>query len=218
MALLYFHVPLAPEAKTKTASGELPPDALVVIETQSNSKPNTKPNTKQKLDSPRPAPQNDPPIDPVVYLSLGRWHLLVAQMRRDFQRLAPPRPHKNPPSETAHWVQKLVACPSQTARAQISTKYVFGTQFHRDVWRHLETIPPGKTTTYLAVAAALGLPLSLARAVAGAVAANRLVVLVPCHRVLARDGLLAGFRWGLPMKRELLARERRGSLGEGVKQ
>lgn len=201
MALLYFHVPLTPELKTKTASEELPPDALVVIETQL---PNSKP--QPKLNSQNSSPQNDP----VVYLSLGRWHLLVAQMRRDFHRLAAPRPHKNPPSETAHWVQKLVACPSQTARDQIPTKYLFGTKFHRDVWRHLETIPPGKTTTYLAVAAALGLPSTLARAVAGAVAANRLVVLVPCHRVLARDGLLAGFRWGIPMKRELLARERRG--------
>ena len=56
------------------------------------------------------------------------------------------------------------------------------------------------------MADALGLPRG-ARAVARACAGNRVAVLVPCHRVVRGDGSLGGYRWGLPRKHELLARE-----------
>ena len=52
-----------------------------------------------------------------------------------------------------------------------------------------------------------------ARAVAAACAANRVAVLVPCHRVLRGDGGLGGYRWGLERKRTLLAAERSGKYG-----
>lgn len=147
--------------------------------------------------------------DTVVYLSLGRWHLLVATMRHDFSRLKlSPRPQKSGPRELVALVQNHLRNPSDTSRQKIPTRYLFGTDFQQRVWRHLESVPCGNTTTYSAVAAALGMESALARAVAGAVAANRLAVLVPCHRVVARDGLMAGFRWGVEVKRELLARER----------
>jgi len=82
-----------------------------------------------------------------------------------------------------------------------------GTAFQRQVWEVLRAIPPGETLSYAAVAARLGKPAAV-RAVAGACAANALAVAVPCHRVVAATGALAGYRWGVERKRALLARER----------
>ena len=82
-----------------------------------------------------------------------------------------------------------------------------GTAFQRRVWEALRAIPAGRTASYAAVAAQIGAP-GAARAVAAACAANRLAVAVPCHRVVASDGGLAGYRWGLDRKRRLLERER----------
>ena len=85
-----------------------------------------------------------------------------------------------------------------------------GTPFQQEVWRALRAVPPGETTTYAELARRIGRP-SAVRAVAGAVAANPLAVLVPCHRVIRSDGSLSGYRWGVVRKRELLARERLGN-------
>lgn len=81
-----------------------------------------------------------------------------------------------------------------------------GTAFQQRVWRQLRTIPPGTTRTYTELAAELGVPKAV-RAVASAVAANRLAVIVPCHRVIRQDGSLAGYRWGLERKQLMLERE-----------
>ncbi len=83
-----------------------------------------------------------------------------------------------------------------------------GTSFQRRVWQALRAIPPGTTKTYAEIASALGVK-DGARAVAGACAANKLAVAVPCHRVVAGDGRLAGYRWGIERKRKLLDREAR---------
>ena len=82
-----------------------------------------------------------------------------------------------------------------------------GTAFQRRVWEALRAIPPGETAAYAEVAARIGAPGS-ARAVAAACGANRLAVAVPCHRVVAADGGLSGYRWGVERKRRLLHRER----------
>ena len=81
-----------------------------------------------------------------------------------------------------------------------------GTPFQQDVWRALRAIPPGTTTTYGELAARLGRPQS-ARAVGAACGANPLAILVPCHRVVAQTGALAGYRWGVARKQALLQRE-----------
>lgn len=81
-----------------------------------------------------------------------------------------------------------------------------GTPFQRRVWRALCAIPAGRTASYADIAAQIGAP-QAARAVARACAANRLAVLVPCHRVVRRDGGLSGYRWGAARKRALLAHE-----------
>ena len=82
-----------------------------------------------------------------------------------------------------------------------------GTAFQWRVWQELAKIPAGETRTYQQVARAVGRPRAV-RAVASACAANRVAVLVPCHRVIRSDGTLGGYRWGVPRKETLLARER----------
>lgn len=81
-----------------------------------------------------------------------------------------------------------------------------GTAFQKRVWDALMKIPRGQTRSYAELAASLGAPRA-ARAVANACAHNRVAVVVPCHRVIRGDGSLGGYRWGLDMKRGLLARE-----------
>jgi AraC family transcriptional regulator of adaptative response/methylated-DNA-[protein]-cysteine methyltransferase len=81
-----------------------------------------------------------------------------------------------------------------------------GTAFQRRVWEALQAIPAGETRTYSQLAVAIGRPTAV-RAVASACGANPVAVLVPCHRVIASDGSLAGYRWGLARKRALLERE-----------
>jgi AraC family transcriptional regulator, regulatory protein of adaptative response / methylated-DNA-[protein]-cysteine methyltransferase len=81
-----------------------------------------------------------------------------------------------------------------------------GTPFQRRVWEKLRAIPVGRTVTYTDVAYWVG-PLTSARAVAGACAANPLALAVPCHRVVRSNGDLGGYRWGVERKREMIRRE-----------
>ena len=81
-----------------------------------------------------------------------------------------------------------------------------GTPFQEKVWSRLRKIPAGATLSYAQLARAVGKP-SAVRAVAGANARNPVSVVVPCHRVIASDGKLAGYGGGIPRKRWLLAHE-----------
>lgn len=103
-------------------------------------------------------------------------------------------------------LRRAVAHVEDPRRAASLPLDVRGTVFQARVWDALRKVAPGETTTYAALAAKLGVP-SGARAVAAACAANPVAVLVPCHRVVRKDGALAGYRWGLARKRALLARE-----------
>ncbi|MEP6632982.1 MAG: methylated-DNA--[protein]-cysteine S-methyltransferase [Luteimonas sp.] len=84
---------------------------------------------------------------------------------------------------------------------------LLGTAFQKRVWDALMKIPEGQTRSYAELAAALGTPRA-ARAVASACAHNRIAIVVPCHRVIRGDGSAGGYRWGLPLKQQLLQRER----------
>ncbi len=84
-----------------------------------------------------------------------------------------------------------------------------GTAFQRRVWEALRAIPFGETRTYGEVAELVGAPRAV-RAVARACAQNHVSLAVPCHRVVGKDGDLTGYRWGVPRKRALLAKERAG--------
>jgi methylated-DNA-[protein]-cysteine S-methyltransferase len=81
-----------------------------------------------------------------------------------------------------------------------------GTAFQQAVWNALLAIPPGRTSTYAAIAAAAGSPRAV-RAAGAAIGRNPLSIIVPCHRVLGRDGSLTGYAGGLERKRALLRLE-----------
>lgn len=81
-----------------------------------------------------------------------------------------------------------------------------GSDFELRVWQALRDVPAGTTATYGEIAARLGVPRQ-AREVGEACAANTLAVVVPCHRIVKKDGSISGYRWGVRRKRELLARE-----------
>ena len=81
-----------------------------------------------------------------------------------------------------------------------------GTAFQQRVWQALGNIPPGTTVSYTELAARIGLPKAV-RAVANACAANKIAVVIPCHRVVRTDGSLSGYRWGIERKRALLKSE-----------
>jgi AraC family transcriptional regulator of adaptative response/methylated-DNA-[protein]-cysteine methyltransferase len=83
------------------------------------------------------------------------------------------------------------------------------TGFQWRVWQELCRIPRGKTATYGEIAAAIGEPAAV-RAVANACAANRVALVVPCHRVVRGDGATGGYRWGAERKAALLALEKKG--------
>ena len=82
-----------------------------------------------------------------------------------------------------------------------------GTAFRQRVWATLAEVPWGRTTTYGALAAALGLPPGASRAVGAANGANPLPVVLPCHRVVGSDGTLTGYAGGLARKAALLRLE-----------
>lgn len=84
---------------------------------------------------------------------------------------------------------------------------VRGTPFQLRVWDELRAIRAGATRSYGEIATRIGRP-SAARAVGHAVGSNPVSILIPCHRALGSDGSLTGYRWGLEIKKKLLAFER----------
>jgi len=81
-----------------------------------------------------------------------------------------------------------------------------GTPFQQAVWEALIDIPYGKTVSYSDIAESIGKPEAV-RAVGAAIGANPILITVPCHRVIGKNGKLTGFRGGLDMKEQLLALE-----------
>jgi AraC family transcriptional regulator of adaptative response/methylated-DNA-[protein]-cysteine methyltransferase len=103
-------------------------------------------------------------------------------------------------------MREIVASVDEPARGLALPLDVRGTAFQLRVWQALSRIPAGSTATYSEIAKRIGVPGS-ARAVARACASNTLAIAIPCHRVIAGDGSLAGYRWGLERKKALLERE-----------
>jgi AraC family transcriptional regulator, regulatory protein of adaptative response / methylated-DNA-[protein]-cysteine methyltransferase len=84
-----------------------------------------------------------------------------------------------------------------------------GSDFEIKVWQALRTVRPGETLSYSDLADRIGLKgvPKAAKDVADACASNRIAVVVPCHRILRKDGTISGYRWGVHRKRALLGRE-----------
>ncbi|MFD7813575.1 methylated-DNA--[protein]-cysteine S-methyltransferase [Streptomyces sp. NPDC059785] len=83
----------------------------------------------------------------------------------------------------------------------------YGTEFRERVWAALDSVPYGGTTTYGAIAARIGAPRAAVRAIGGAIGANPLLIVRPCHRVIGADGSLTGYAGGLDRKERLLTIE-----------
>lgn len=107
-------------------------------------------------------------------------------------------------AETIAALARLVDHPDQDPAIPLD---IHGTDYEKKVWDLLRQIPPGTTTSYGAIAAQMGT--RDARDVTAAIAANTLAILIPCHRVVKKDGSLSGYRWGSKRKRALLERERK---------
>lgn len=78
-----------------------------------------------------------------------------------------------------------------------------GTPFQKEVWEALLQIPFGKTTCYSEIANRINRPKAI-RAVGGAIGANPILIVIPCHRIIGKNGKLTGFSAGIPLKKELL--------------
>ena len=104
-------------------------------------------------------------------------------------------------------IMAINECIAGKPRVKMIPLDLCGTIFQKTVWDYLQTIPVGKTQSYQQVAAAIGQPKAV-RAVASACARNPVGVLVPCHRVLRGNGDLAGYRWGIERKQQLLTAEK----------
>ncbi|BFO16655.1 hypothetical protein SHKM778_30430 [Streptomyces sp. KM77-8] len=81
------------------------------------------------------------------------------------------------------------------------------TPFREKVWAALDDVPYGATVSYGEIAARIGAPRAAVRAVGGAIGANPLLIVRPCHRVIGADGSLTGYAGGLERKVQLLTRE-----------
>jgi AraC family transcriptional regulator of adaptative response/methylated-DNA-[protein]-cysteine methyltransferase len=115
----------------------------------------------------------------------------------------------------AQLVEQFLELHEQVARvcgiptADISTipLHMQGTPFQQAVWRALLTTKPGMTTSYSAIAQFIGQPTAV-RAAASAIANNRIAVLIPCHRIIKKNGQLHNYRWGADRKKLLLEWEK----------
>ena len=89
--------------------------------------------------------------------------------------------------------------------------HLIGTDFQKQVWNALLEIPYGETRSYQEIAIRIGKPKAL-RAVGGACNRNPIGIIVPCHRVIGKNGSLTGYAGGLSYKELLLKHEKDGKL------
>jgi AraC family transcriptional regulator of adaptative response/methylated-DNA-[protein]-cysteine methyltransferase len=101
-------------------------------------------------------------------------------------------------------LEQVLAQLEEPERAAHLPLDIRGSAFQQRVWQALQSIPRGETRSYAQLAGQLD---SHPRAIARACASNAIGLLLPCHRVVASDGSLSGYRWGLARKRQLLERE-----------
>ena len=145
----------------------------------------------------------------VCFVALGASE---GEVRRRLEREFPFAPLRRDDAGLRPWsraLERYVAGRCREIRLPLDVR---GSRFQRRVWDALRRIPRGETRAYAEVAASIGLPRG-ARAVARACAENPVPILIPCHRVVGRDGSLAGYAYGVRRKRALLATEARGGRG-----
>lgn len=110
-------------------------------------------------------------------------------------------------SDFADLVEQVVDAVEHPGAAHNIALDTQGTAFQEAVWQQLRAIPPGETRSYAQLATAVGRPKAY-RAAGAANGANNIAVLIPCHRVIASDGSLGGYAYGLEIKQKLLDAEK----------
>lgn len=156
-------------------------------------------------------------------VSHGQWNIYMAATT---EGLCYAGPYNAPFDELAAWAKKRLPAYSLVENNSVLGPYakelieymegkrkeftmpldLHGTPFQQSVWKALQEIPFGQTVSYSDIAERIQNPKSV-RAVGAAIGANPLLITVPCHRVIGKNGNLTGFRGGLDMKKQLLALE-----------
>jgi AraC family transcriptional regulator of adaptative response/methylated-DNA-[protein]-cysteine methyltransferase len=126
---------------------------------------------------------------------------LEQELRREFSAAQISRGDRELRSLAESVVQSLAGSASGAVPVDIQ-----GTAFQQRVWNALRDIPRGQTRSYAEIARQIGKPKAV-RAVANACASNPVAVVVPCHRVIQKNGSMAGYRWGVERKEALLRAE-----------
>ncbi|MCM3636128.1 methylated-DNA--[protein]-cysteine S-methyltransferase [Sporosarcina luteola] len=165
--------------------------------------------------------------DSIIYWTLlnhGNWNIYMAATA---EGLCYAGPHNAPFAELAEWAKKrlpgyhlvenntvmepyaqeLIDYIEGTRKTFTMPLDLHGTPFQQSVWMALQEIPFGQTVSYSDIAERIQKPKSV-RAVGAAIGANPLLITVPCHRVIGKNGKLTGFRGGLEMKKQLLELEK----------
>ena len=137
---------------------------------------------------------------------------LLKQLQAEFPQAEIQAYHGKSPRQLDQWIDALNAyIQNKRPRPELPLD-LQGTAFQIKVWEFLLSLKVGDVISYSELAQGIDKP-SAARAVASACAANRIAVLIPCHRILRGDGALGGYRWGLERKRSLLDMERARKSG-----
>lgn len=131
---------------------------------------------------------------------------LVAQLKAEFPEASVGASTMTHSRELNAWIEALERHIGSSAPRPDVPLDLRGTAFQIQVWKFLLAVRCGTVLSYSEVAQGIGSP-KATRAAASACAANRIAVLIPCHRVLRGDGNLGGYRWGLERKRALLDHE-----------
>jgi AraC family transcriptional regulator of adaptative response/methylated-DNA-[protein]-cysteine methyltransferase len=132
---------------------------------------------------------------------------LLAQLKNEFPNASHQPSRMTGSDELDAWIRAFEAQIAGDAARPDLPLDLRGTAFQIRVWRFLLQIPRGDVRSYAEVAKGIGAPTAF-RAAASACAANRIAVLIPCHRVLRGDGGIGGYRWGIERKRALIDQER----------
>jgi AraC family transcriptional regulator of adaptative response/methylated-DNA-[protein]-cysteine methyltransferase len=132
----------------------------------------------------------------------GEFALLM--LRRDF----PDAVFVDGTTQHENWINSVYAfVDGNTEKYGQFPLDIYGTQFQKKVWSALLEIPMGEVCSYTEVATKISSPKAV-RAVATACASNKLAIVIPCHRVVRKDGSISGYKWGIELKQALLNKER----------
>ena len=128
-------------------------------------------------------------------------------LERDLRREYPAAAIVADRTDLARWVKSILTYLNGRRPHLDLPLDIHATAFQWKVWRYLQSIPYGETRAYSQVARDIGAP-SAVRAVARACATNPVCLVIPCHRVVGKNGSLTGYRWGVERKRTLLKNEK----------